>query len=598
MANFVDLNGKSLSLLANESEDSYEWFLANGEPALSEELSDKPREQVEVLLHFVLWAYKVGLYEKGVRFALKAAQFARETGLLSLLRRALSLLAVMYSRVGNLGEAVVCYIEALEIAERIGDRTGEAATVVNLGELRLNAGLISESIALNQYALYLIKGDPQCFQVSRAAHHNVAAAALLLGDIEVAMREIREAQALAGYPTNDFFLHQSVVADTTECKIFVAASKLPEARMAAVRAVKRASQTSSRSAFINASLASALCDAAEGKAKDALDVLESIREKVRLDEPLYKDFLEIEARCNRHAGRVTYADHLSKTYLAQLATFQRRSVIRQVAAIQRRIRAGLPTAPRITDCLTEQHLAHTSTAEAVGSLAALSDQREARGPSHTQEVRKLTQAFALALGCSNAESIRFGQAAKIHHIGMLAIPDVLLLKRTQLTQVEREIVRRHTIEGCQILMDIMATLEQSGQELPTMELLRTAGEMSLGHHEWWDGSGYPRGTSGTEIAISAQVVGIVDAFEELVHGKTPKSINEALQLMRNLAGTQFNPEALKIFECLVRNLRFEHGQNLEAFAPEQNDASVYDRAYRVIERITQSIKQPYATVES
>lgn len=595
---FVELDSESRCHLGKDGSAALHWFTTHAQDVLRSGPSNWPHEQVEVLLRFVLWHYKEGQYETGLEFALRAVQISRDAGLTALLRRALNLLALICSRLGSVADATVWYIESLRIAEEIGDRGGKASTLANLAELRMNAGLVIESIDLNRYVLQLVHDDPQYFQIATAAHHNIAVACLLLGDLDTAEKEIDEAKVWESYPTNDFFQYQCVVADATECKILVAKNKIFEARVSAERAMMRASSTSSRSALINASLVGALCDAAEGDTKHALHVLESIRTRLQADEPLYQDFLQIEAVCNFHAGNAAEADYLSKRYLTRLAAFQRRAVIRQVATIQRTIRvlsvSGLQLASGCVNPISTRSGPGSAVIEQLESLATLADQRDGGEGHHNHRVGKLVELLAAYVGYEPGEAARLGTAARFHDIGKLAIPDVLLFKRAALTSIELDVIRRHTVEGSLILMDILATIERSVHDGGAEDLLRTAAEICLNHHEHWDGSGYPREIEGVAIPEPARIVAIADTFEDLIAAKpyrTPKSVDDALTTMRSQAGKQFDPHLLTSFATLIDQLRLEHGRAFDHFAPERDDMSVYQRACLVIDRIALSAKQ-------
>ena len=92
-------------------------------------------------------------------------------------------------------------------------------------------------------------------------------------------------------------------------------------------------------------------------------------------------------------------------------------------------------------------------------------------------------------GCS-AEEFRF--AAALHDVGKVALPDTILLKAGPLTPEEYRAVQHHTTIGYQLLAG------------STTLLLKIAASIALGHHEWWDGSGYPRGLLGEDIPLEAR----------------------------------------------------------------------------------------------
>ncbi len=129
-------------------------------------------------------------------------------------------------------------------------------------------------------------------------------------------------------------------------------------------------------------------------------------------------------------------------------------------------------------------------------------------------------------------------AAPMHDIGKIGIPDNILKKRGKLTNEEFEIMKTHSQIGANILSNSKTYL------------LQMAYEISLGHHEKWDGSGYPNGLSGGEIPISARIVAIADVFDALIHKRVYKkrvSVDEAITIMIKGKGTHFDPKLLDLF---------------------------------------------------
>jgi len=607
-ADFLELEQQTKIHLDQGSSAAKNWFDGHREQVLAAP-NEHPAEQVEALLRFVQWHFKEGQYEQGLVFALRAVQIARSSGLLALVRRSLNLLGLVYSRVGNTAEATICYVEGLKVAEQIGDRVGKAAVIANLAELRFNNGLIGESIALNRYVLDIAANEPQFIQLIADAHHNIAVAALLLNDLQTATTEIEEAVRVSRNPTNQFLAHQSVIVEATYCRILVDTGRIEDARRCARRAELTALGMNSQPAMVQASLACALCDAVQGNLAVAFERLGSIRECMSSNDPIYRDLLETEALCHAFAGQKADAARLRKRHLSHLARFQRNSVIRQVAAFQRSARAlgalaeielvALPVGVRKMLLHSRENSEREGVfREYLEALASLADQREDEGREHCLRVGRLVELLAIKVEYDASESRVIGLAARLHDIGKLAIPDALLLKRTSLTATEVEIVRRHTIEGSQILTDILGTIER-GSYL-NADAIRVAIEIALHHHEWWDGTGYPRRIRERHIPESARITAIADAFDELTTRRPYRnamSTSGAIQHMRSLRGSQFDPTLCDAFAELVSDLQISYGKELEAFVPQDAELSPYQRASRVIDRIissseTQPIKKP------
>lgn len=580
-----------------------EWFDANRGLALGAPRDEAPAEQVEMLLRFVQWYFKDGRYEVGLDAGKKAVEVARHFALLALLRRSLNLLGLIYSRLGATAQSTICYVEGMQLADQIGDRVGKAAVIANLAELKFNSGLIGESIILNQYVIELSANEPQFVQLLADAHHNIAVASVLLEDFASAAREMQESDRYAIQPSNHFLAHQQVIAEATRSRILVELGRLREARDSAVRAERIALQINSRPSLVQASLALALCHAAAGDGNAALDLVCTLRDQVSQDEPLYRDLLEIEALCNLYAGKSETAALVREKFLSHLAQYQRRCVIRQIAAFQRSLRTlgGAAEAELLELPLTARDLlAHSwklpQRADLLrgqlDALASLADQREDEA-EHCLRVGRLVKRLAMKTGYSETGADAVGRAARLHDIGKLATPDILLLKRGRLSVMERGIVQRHTIEGAQILTDISATVENSRGYEKLVDSLRLASEIALHHHEWWNGSGYPRQLRTIAISEGARMTALADGFDELITArpyKNPLSVDEAIARICERSGTQFDPQLCTAFTSLVRELQECYGRQLENFAPRDTELSSFEAANRIVQRVIGSCR--------
>jgi len=129
-----------------------------------------------------------------------------------------------------------------------------------------------------------------------------------------------------------------------------------------------------------------------------------------------------------------------------------------------------------------------------------------------------------------------GYLAAMHDVGKIGTPDYILQKPGKLTALEWEIMREHTINGTFIL---------SSYPVPM------AKEIALSHHEWWNGMGYPFKLEGNMIPLSARIVTIADVYDALRMKRSYKeefTHEEAVQIIKKGAETQFDPELIVIFE--------------------------------------------------
>ena len=160
---------------------------------------------------------------------------------------------------------------------------------------------------------------------------------------------------------------------------------------------------------------------------------------------------------------------------------------------------------------------------------------------HTERVGHLAARLARGLGLPDREVWLIRQAAPLHDIGKIAIPDSILLKPGRLTDEEFEVVKTHAVLGARVLA-------RGGSDL-----LETAETIARHHHERWDGGGYPDGLAGEAIPIAARLVHVADVFDILVHERPYKeswTVEAAALEIAGGAGTQFDPEAVGAFTAL------------------------------------------------
>ena len=131
------------------------------------------------------------------------------------------------------------------------------------------------------------------------------------------------------------------------------------------------------------------------------------------------------------------------------------------------------------------------------------------------------------------------KAAPMHDIGKIVVPDSILKKPGRLTPEEFEQIKRHTKEGGRIVYEILGKIEEP-------EYVKIA----QGHHEKWDGTGYPYGKKGEEIPLSARIMAVADVFDALVSPrcyKEPISIDKAFDILLDGRGTHFDSRLIDSF---------------------------------------------------
>ena len=176
------------------------------------------------------------------------------------------------------------------------------------------------------------------------------------------------------------------------------------------------------------------------------------------------------------------------------------------------------------------------------ALTAAIDAKDHYTFGHSQRVAQYASAIAKEAGASKEEVEMIRQASLLHDIGKIGIPEHILTKFTRLDDEEYEIMKMHV----DMSITIIKYLPSFSHVIPAV----------VGHHERWDGSGYPRRIKGENIPFAARCIAVADAFDAITsnrHYKTHLSIDYALDEIESNAGKQFDPILAKIFVKLVRS---------------------------------------------
>ena len=189
-----------------------------------------------------------------------------------------------------------------------------------------------------------------------------------------------------------------------------------------------------------------------------------------------------------------------------------------------------------------------------GLIYVLADMVESRDKNTGDHVRKTAAYVRLILQKMKEKGIHadmlsdeyvndVANSAPLHDVGKIMVSDVILNKPGKLTDEEFAIMKSHTTAGCKVIESAMSLVSDSGY-------LKEAKNLATYHHERWDGKGYPSGKAGEDIPLSARVMAVADVFDALVSKrsyKEPFPFEKAMDIIREGAGTQFDPEVAEIF---------------------------------------------------
>ncbi len=141
----------------------------------------------------------------------------------------------------------------------------------------------------------------------------------------------------------------------------------------------------------------------------------------------------------------------------------------------------------------------------------------------------------------NRTLLNIYKVSPLHDIGKVGIPDDILLKPGRLTRKEFEAMKTHTSIGSKTIQKVLSVCYH-----PTFQM---ASNIITYHHERYDGFGYPKQLNGEKIPIEARIMSLADVYDALVSKrvyKQPFSYEEAIGIIREGAGTQFDPDITKI----------------------------------------------------
>ena len=180
--------------------------------------------------------------------------------------------------------------------------------------------------------------------------------------------------------------------------------------------------------------------------------------------------------------------------------------------------------------------------QTVRSLALVVEAKDATMGQHIERCRRYGMALLAEMGVADENrEAEFGFL--LHDCGKVGIPESVLNKPGPLTAAEWRVMRTHPMIGFQLVSDI--------------PFLRNGAEVVRCHHEMFDGTGYPSGMRGEQIPLAARVFSVVDAFDAMTADRPYRaalSLDRAVDELEKMAGTQFDPEVVRIFAPLSERL--------------------------------------------
>lgn len=231
----------------------------------------------------------------------------------------------------------------------------------------------------------------------------------------------------------------------------------------------------------------------------------------------------------------------------------------------------------------DQDQVHRAYVECVGSLASALDARDCYTAGHSRRVSEYSCAVARQLGLDVEQEDQLRIGALLHDIGKIGVPDSVLGKPGRLTTDEIRLIQKHPAIGRRILEGVHGFAPY----LSTVEL----------HHENWDGTGYPYGLTGEETPLAARIVHVADAYDAMTSDRPYRNgmnSQDAVRILEENAGTQFDPAVVAVFASLTRTGAIQPEPELHHSSSLRRLAQSVARESSEVARESSEVERPVA----
>jgi HD-GYP domain-containing protein (c-di-GMP phosphodiesterase class II) len=519
-------------------------------------------ERIEGLLEIGQLAYFEGRSEEGLASVKKGASLALRADARPLLRKAYNYEAALHQDLGDFPTVLESSAAAIALARELQQPREEAAQWGNLASLFVELGNFREALRAADRALVL---DPD----GGSAMLNAAEACLELGQLSKGLVYARRSVEINATRSELQYVAARANAEATWARLLLEVSATESAQQHIEAAVAAAQVAHARRARQPALVAEGLYRVLCNEVSEGLALLHEALE-FQGEESGAQEGRRLAVRSLMRAYQWLGDRAASRTLLEQECQARLVSTRGKLAIAMRLSPAsavnGRATANDPTDVLVR-----------FGTLAALIEERSGE---HGIRTGRLAQLIAKEYGCSHETQNDVALAGLLHDIGKLAVIPSILSKEDSLGEEEIAVLRHHPEYGAQLL---------SGTAFASRPAIVAAVRH---HHEQFDGDGFPFKLKGAAIPVEARIVGIAQAFDEMVHATPrrhePLSVRRALEEMLRQRGRRFDPQLTDILVERVRRLQREEG-DLDDCLSREAEASTLVRARR---QLREMLDQP------
>jgi putative nucleotidyltransferase with HDIG domain len=440
---------------------------------------------------------------------------------LSEVARTVNVMAIGYQQRGLLEDAEPLYHKASRMAREAGDEHLVAMVEQNLGVIASMRG--DDATALRHHAASLEKYRTLGLQEELARQlSNIGLAYTGLGRLDEAEAAYEESSTVAQQCGH---LMVRLMVEVNRVVLLIARREYDRARVAIDRILKDANEVQDTRILAETFKHSGVIARETGELGEAEKFF-----KLAYDKAITREDLLLAAEVAREQAELYLVLGRNRDTLQALSLshglFTRLRAQRDIADVTRRLRN------------LEQRFQ-----DLVRKYAQDIESKDAYTLGHCERVADYACAIAVDLGFDETTMFWFRVGALLHDVGKIVVPSDILNKPGALTPEERAWMERHPVAGVEMLSDV----EFPGDVIP----------MIRGHHERWDGHGYPDGLAGEQIPLAARILCVADVYDALTSHRPYRRAfpqDDALRLMAADTGRAFDPDILLRFFRVVPGL--------------------------------------------